>query len=918
MNRDALAVIAALACLAPASSRADDIVHYGPPPAWIRPVAIPAANAGSEGPIEALLLDMESQLGRDGVETYVESAFRVRNETGLAAAGTVVALWDPAADTLTVHSLQIVRGTQVIDVQASGDGFMVLRQETDLSRATLNGRLTANRQIEGLQIGDTVRFAYSIRHRDPTMPDHAEQVAPVLFPIPVTLFRQRVIWPSLHPVQFRAQPELGRVTPTRTSNGSEVVLERRNLSVRTPVPDAPMRYNLPPALEFTDFAGWRDISARFEPLFRTAATLGPDSPLRAEAERIRAASQDPVARASAALSLVEQRVRYFNVATGNGGYTPAQADQTWGRRYGDCKGKTALLLALLTELGIQAEPALVSTVFHDGLDQRLPLVSWFDHAVLRVTIDGHVYWLDATRQGDASLAELTPPNFGWALPVRAGGADLEAIPQSPATHPTHERRVLIDASGGLDGSVDLHLEDRYYGELGRAIQVEASAHSREELEQNYRNELGDNAANLRSVRFDSHADDGAYALVTDLHQEQHWIDRGGDIREFRLPDSSFSQSFTPRPGGARELPYQLAFPHFDRSSYRVRLPHNGEGFEVVGDDVHETVGPFEISRTSRISGGEAIMQLDIRTLRPEVSAADARTAQARLEAIATASAVYIRARGYRMSLAEATERVTRAPDQAEPLFVRSRVHYDAHRYAEAAADLTAAIRLDPQNNRMLVARAQAYSHQGNHAAALADADEVIRRDPQDVNFRLARSEIRDSASLTSQSIEDLDEAIRLSPASAALFNSRCWRKATRNVDLAGAEQDCETALRIEPRSSATLDSRAFLNLRLGRLSRALADYNAALDINPRQAVSIYGRGLTRIRQGEVAAGRADLAAATAIDSTVAATFERYGMAPGDLAAAPSSGTSGQNPPQASPSPPAPPPSAGTSPPPPPP
>ena len=40
--------------------------------------------------------------------------------------------------------------------------------------------------------------------------------------------------------------------------------------------------------------------------------------------------------------------------------------------------------------------------------------------------------------------------------------------------------------------------------------------------------------------------------------------------------------------------------------------------------------------------------------------------------------------------------------------------------------------------------------------------------------------------------------------------------------------DCDASLDIAP-SPSTLDSRGLVNLRLGRLDEALADYNAALD-----------------------------------------------------------------------------------------
>ena len=116
-------------------------------------------------------------------------------------------------------------------------------------------------------------------------------------------------------------------------------------------------------------------------------------------------------------------MRYAFVGMNLGGYVPAAADVTWQRRFGDCKGKSVLLLALLHQLGIEAEPVLVSTGLGDGLDQQLPMLT-FDHAIVRAQIGGKVYWLDGTRTGDRALDDIAIPNFRWVLPLRPTGAKL--------------------------------------------------------------------------------------------------------------------------------------------------------------------------------------------------------------------------------------------------------------------------------------------------------------------------------------------------------------------------------------------------------------------------------------------------------------------------------------------------------------
>src|SRR5690606_24236734 len=131
-------------------------------------------------------------------------------------------------------------------------------------------------------------------------------------------------------------------------------------------------------------------------------------------------------QASAALRLVQDQVRYVALLMGEGALTPASADETWSQRLGDCKAKTAILLALLDGLGITAEPAAVSVNNGDGMNEGLPRMSAFNHVLVRVEIDGQVHWLDGARTGDRRLEDTPVPPYFWALPLTGPGAALEA------------------------------------------------------------------------------------------------------------------------------------------------------------------------------------------------------------------------------------------------------------------------------------------------------------------------------------------------------------------------------------------------------------------------------------------------------------------------------------------------------------
>src|SRR5690606_34844916 len=86
-----------------------------------------------------------------------------------------------------------------------------------------------------------------------------------------------------------------------------------NPPMLTPPKNAPARYQWQRVIEYSDFSDRASISKRFAPLYVKAAHIAEDSPLAGEISRIAAAHTRPIDRASAALKLVQQDVRYIYV-----------------------------------------------------------------------------------------------------------------------------------------------------------------------------------------------------------------------------------------------------------------------------------------------------------------------------------------------------------------------------------------------------------------------------------------------------------------------------------------------------------------------------------------------------------------------------------------------------------------------------
>jgi hypothetical protein len=147
--------------------------------------------------------------------------------------------------------------------------------------------------------------------------------------------------------------------------------------------------------------------------------------------------------------------RYVGLEFGIHGYKPYKVTQVLARRFGDCKDKASLMIALLREVGVPAELVLVRTRRGGHLDADPASLAVFDHAIVYVPkLDRY---LDGTAEF-SGLAELPAQDQGVVV-LRVGphGSVLTETPVLPASDNHVQRRwqVALEASG--DARVDEEL-----------------------------------------------------------------------------------------------------------------------------------------------------------------------------------------------------------------------------------------------------------------------------------------------------------------------------------------------------------------------------------------------------------------------------------------------------------------------------
>ena len=92
---------------------------------------------------------------------------------------------------------------------------------------------------------------------------------------------------------------------------------------------------------------------------------------------------------------LEKNTRYVAVLLGIGGQQPAPASHVSKSGFGDCKGLSNYMRAMLNEVGIASHYTTVSTT-NRQLQSRFASVGQMNHVILQVPLSGDTLWLECT------------------------------------------------------------------------------------------------------------------------------------------------------------------------------------------------------------------------------------------------------------------------------------------------------------------------------------------------------------------------------------------------------------------------------------------------------------------------------------------------------------------------------------------
>jgi transglutaminase-like putative cysteine protease/Flp pilus assembly protein TadD len=180
-----------------------------------------------------------------------------------------------------------------------------------------------------------------------------------------------------------------------------------------------------PTILFSVGTTWQRMAEGYGQIVEGVLQAAQVKPL---AEKLIRGKSSPKDKEQAILEFLDKEIRYTGIEFAENTIIPHPTAETLSRKYGDCKDKALLLVALLRAAKVPAYMALLNTGRAAGVLPDLPGMGMFDHAIVYVPGDPD-RWIDPTDKYER-VGQLPIDDQGRsALIVRTGTQALVRTPE---------------------------------------------------------------------------------------------------------------------------------------------------------------------------------------------------------------------------------------------------------------------------------------------------------------------------------------------------------------------------------------------------------------------------------------------------------------------------------------------------------
>ncbi|HEX7843144.1 MAG TPA: DUF3857 domain-containing protein [Kofleriaceae bacterium] len=605
-----VAVASAMVASAPSKAEAREAAAWkiAPAPGWVAPAPAEATKRapGDASVVEYLLDDTQVRVSPTSTERFHHLTRRARTIRHVEDGSQLELEFNPAHERLVIHHAQVLRGGRAVFTLTARD-VRIVQRERDLEQRIYDGTLTAVVFLRDVRVDDVIDYSFTVAGSDPLLEGKYVTRFWLAGDTFTDAWRQRILLPAGRSLTVKAHGLDLPPKVTTTGDWREYLWERRDVAPVESDDKLPPWFEGRPWVDASEFGSWAEVAGLFARLFPPRQPA--DAAMAAELAKLRARGATDEERLLEATRFVQDEIRYLGLEIGLGGHKPFAPSVVFERRFGDCKDKAVLLVALLGELGFQARPALVNTSWGRGLDEALPSPFAFDHAIVEVTVDGTSRFIDPTVSYQRGpLAGRQPPEFERALLVAQDTRSLVSIPRPSLAQPSVAvRETFVVAADGASTNLEVETTLRY-DEADR-MRERLARRGRKEIGREYLNYYAEDDASVSlNGELEAVDDEGHDLLVLREHYvyANFWRD---DKREFRV--TALEGHIKDPRIRLRKMPFALEFPLNVAHTTIVRMstPSDAEPeSQALGDD------HLRFNFTARPEGGDLVIRYELQTL----------------------------------------------------------------------------------------------------------------------------------------------------------------------------------------------------------------------------------------------------------------------------------------------------------------
>ncbi|MCX5697213.1 MAG: DUF3857 and transglutaminase domain-containing protein [Candidatus Omnitrophica bacterium] len=273
---------------------------------------------------------------------------------------------------------------------------------------------------------------------------------------------------------------------------------------------------------------------------------------------------------------VSQNIRYVAIELGELGFKPYPAPQVLKNSYGDCKGKSVLLIAMLKAAGIDAYPALVMTSNAGFILPEIPDLS-FNHMIVAIPEGENYLFLDPTADM-LTLGKLPYPDQGCEAFILAKEkkAGFVTLPKDSPEDNKELTKAKIILNRDSSGEVEIDSTLTGMGDwLGRNL-AKSTPPGRQKKIVEQIGRTGTSNFSLKEFSFSDYKDMEKPFNMKMAYTADNFCQKNGDLLFLKVPlDVPLSPMlFAKVP---REAPLYLGYPCIKEHIITITIP---PGYEI--------------------------------------------------------------------------------------------------------------------------------------------------------------------------------------------------------------------------------------------------------------------------------------------------------------------------------------------------